>query len=190
MKITIDITPEQRALVSKYAIKQTLGGLSNLPRSDLAKASREHFQYTGLYGESAWHLFRYGNLDNLVKTLDYKNAELAPQRKGDGGWDDEITFRGITRQVDIKTSHSSSEYIDNLNLIVPKREYHSDTLYVLAFTIGKDRTNPDKTILAGWAPNEAVTKVWRASEPDKLCVPVTELRNLQYLRKTFADEQL
>lgn len=188
MKFTIEVTDEQRELVSKYAIKQTIGGLSNLAKSDLAKATREQYQYTGLFGESAWHLFRYGNLDKLIKTLDYKNAELAPQRKGDGGWDDEITFRGITRQVDIKTSHSVSDYVDNLNLIVPKREYHKNTIYVVAFTIGKSRTNPDKTILVGWAPNEAVTKVWRESEPDKLCVPVTELRNLLSLRKTFGNE--
>lgn len=188
MKIIIDVTDEQRELVSKYAIKQTIGGLSNLPKSDLAKASREHFQYTGLYGESAWHMFRYGHLNNLIKTLDKKNEELKPQRKGDGGWDDEITFRGVTRQVDIKTSHSSSDYVDNLDLIVPKREYHENTIYVLSFTIGNNRVAPLKTVLVGWAPNEAVTKVWRESEPDKLCVPVLELRNLLALKKTFADE--
>jgi len=183
--IIIEITDEQRELVKKYAIKQTIGGLSNLPPSDLAKASREHFQYTGLFGEASWHIFRFGHLNNLINTLDYKNKELASSRRGDGGWDDEITFRNITRQVDIKTSHSTTDYIDNLNLIVPKREYHQNTIYVLAFTIGKSRIEPDKVILAGWVPNESVIKVWRKDDPTKLCVPVSELRNINSLKKTF-----
>lgn len=186
--IEIEITEEQRKLVSNYAIKQTIGGISNLSKIDLEKASREHFQYTGLYGESAWHLFRYKNLDKLKETLDFKNKELKPKRKGDGGWDDEINFRGLSRQVDIKTSHSKSIYLDNLNLIIPKREYHEKTIYVAAFTIGKDRILPDKVILAGWAPNESVTKIWRDDEPNKLCVPVTELRDINNLKKTFCNE--
>lgn len=185
MKITIEINSEHKELVSEYAIKQTIGGLSNLDKFDLAKASREHFQYTGLYGEAIWHQFRYGNLDKLRATLDYKFSELRPKRKGDDGIDDEITFRGVTRKIDIKTSHSTSDYIDNLNLIVPKREYHENTIYIAAFTIGKDRVNPEKVILAGWAPNEAVTKIWRDSEPSKLCVPVPELRNLLAFKKIF-----
>lgn len=183
--ITIEFKPEYKNIVDEYAPKQTIGGLTNLSSYDIAKASRQDFQYTGIYGEIAWHLFRYNNLDKLISTLDSKYKELRPLRKGDDGIDDLLSFRNSTRKVDIKSTHSVSDNIEHLNLIVPKREYHENMIYVAAFIIGPNRQNPTHAILAGWANNEKITKVWRPDEPTKLCVPVAELRNISSLKKCF-----
>lgn len=181
----VKITDEHRQLVSEYAIKQTIGGLTNLSSSDIKKASREHFQYTGLYGEAAWHTFRYGNLDRLKDVLDMKYKICRDNGIGDGGYDDHITKNGHTRIIDIKSSHREFNDIHKLNLIVPKREYHENTIYVAAFTIGKTRVDVDYVILAGWANNERLVKSWRDDEPDKKCVPVSDLRDISLLKKIF-----
>lgn len=179
------MTDEYRKIVEEYAPKQTIGGLTNLSSFDIAKATRKDFQYTGIFGEIAWHVFRYGKLDKLIETLDMKYKELRPKRKGDDGIDDLLTFRDITKKIDVKATHWKNEDIGHLNLIVPKREYHENTIYVAAYTIGDNRQNPDKIILAGWANNERVTKIWRQDEPDKRCVPVSELRNMDLLKQCF-----
>lgn len=184
----IEMKQEYRTLVEEYAPKQTIGGLTNLNSHDIAKATRQDFQYTGIYGEIAWHVFRYGKLDKLRETLDQKFKELRPKRKGDDGIDDLLTFRNITKKIDIKATHWRDDNIDHLNLIVPKREYHENTIYVAAYTVGGDRQDPEKIILAGWANNERVTKIWRQDEPDKKCVPVSELRDMSLLKKCFGDE--
>lgn len=181
----IEITDKHRKVVAEYAPKQTIGGLTNLSSFDIAKATRQDFQYTGIYGEIAWHEFRYGNLEKLIETLDLKFKELRPLRKGDDGIDDLLTFRNVTKKIDIKTTHWKTEDINHLNLIVPKREYHENTIYVAAYTVGGNRQAPDKIILAGWANNERVTKIWRTDEPDKKCVPVSELRNISLLKQCF-----
>lgn len=181
----VEIRQEHRDLVSKYAIKQTIGGFTNLSSSDIKKATREHFQYTGLYGEAAWHTFRYGNLNKLRDLLDMKYEVCRENGIGDGGYDDHITKNGHTRIIDIKSSHREANDVHRLNLIVPKREYHENTIYVAAFTIGKDRINVDSVILAGWVNNERVIKPWRQDEPDKKCVPVSELRDINILKKIF-----
>lgn len=181
----IQVTEAHKKIVEEYAPKQTIGGLTNLSNHDIAKATRQDFQYTGIYGEIAWHEFRYGKLDHLIETLDMKYKELRPKRKGDDGIDDLLTFRNITKKIDIKATHWKTENIDHLNLIVPKREYHENTIYVAAYTIGNSRQDPEKIILAGWANNERVTKIWRADEPDKRCVPVSELREMKLLRQCF-----
>lgn len=181
----IKITDDHKKFVGEYAIKQTIGGRTNLQTNDLAKASREHFQYTGLYGELAWHLFRYGNLDKLKSTLDYKYDYCRTNKVGDGGYDDHLTVGEVTRIIDVKSSHRPVNDIERLNLIIPKNEYHENTIYVAAFSIGPSRVDVNEVILAGWANNERVTKIWRQDEPDKRCVPVTELRNLSALKKLF-----
>lgn len=183
--IIIDIKPEHKKIVDEYAPKQTIGGLTNLSNHDISKATRQDFQYTGIYGEIAWHLFRYKNLDKLIETLDTKYKELRPKRKGDDGIDDLLTFRGLTRKIDIKSTHCSNDDIERLNLIVPNREYHENTIYIAAYTIGKSRQNVEKVILAGWANNERVVKIWRLDEPNKRCVPVPELRKMSLLEKCF-----
>src|SRR5271163_661067 len=134
--ITIKVDPQYDAIITKYANHFTLGGFSNLGKSDLSKASRNSFQKTGLYGEVYWALHRYGSIEKLQKLLDKKVEVLVPlfgtsESRGDEGEDDSITSNGKTRLVDIKTSHSENkERIEHLNLIVPEREYHKNMVYV------------------------------------------------------------
>lgn len=180
---TIKITQEHRDFVTKYAPGQDIGGFSNLASKDLGKASRLDFQYTGIYGELAWYLYRYGNYDKLKNLLEYKFAILRPTKKGDNGFDDEITHNGMTRFIDIKSSHVKDiNKITNLNLVIPEREYHEKMIYVCAFTIGPNRERVEEVILAGWCANEQVTKKW-FYDPSKYCVPISDLRKLLALKK-------
>ena len=61
----VEITKEHQDFVVPYAKGRDLGGFSNLGKNDLQKSTRLDFQYTGLYGELAWYLFRYGNYEKL-----------------------------------------------------------------------------------------------------------------------------
>ena len=177
------ITSEHRDFVARYAPGQDIGGFSNLSKNDLSKASRLDFQYTGIYGELAWYLYRYGNLDKLQNLLEQKFRELRPQRKGDDGLDDIVTHNGKTRNIDIKSSYVPNvDKIQYLNLVVPEREYHPDMIYVGAFTVGSDRRNIDQVMLAGWCANEHITRRWKV-DPKKFCVSVQDLRDLSVLKK-------
>jgi hypothetical protein len=179
--ITIKINKEHTNIVHKYGICQTIGGYSNLNKSDLSKASRLEYQYTGIYGELAWHLYRRGNTNTLVSLLEHKFATLRPAGKGDNGFDDSITANGKTRLVDIKTSHVEDiAKIQYLNLVIPQREYHQNMIYVCAFTVGKNRSNVDSVILAGWEINECINKRWKYDSA-KWCVPVKDLRQMEEL---------
>jgi hypothetical protein len=184
--ITVPITDEHKATVLKYSPNQDIGGVSRLDPADLAKSSRLGFQHTGIYGELAWNLYRRGNTDELVKMLEHKFATLRPARKGDDGEDDTITHNGKTRKVDIKTSHITDEaQIPKLNLVIPEREYHTDMIYVAAFTIGNskdDRLNIDRVILAGWIRNEDVKDRWRY-DTKKFAVKVPDLKELATLKR-------
>jgi hypothetical protein len=181
--IEIKINEDLINLTEKYAIQQDIGGYSNLATIDLAKATRLDYQYTALYGEGAWYLYRYQSLEKLGKLLDYKFETLRPTRKGDDGYDDKIIHNSKTRLVDVKTSHVTDEKkIPRLNLVIPEREFHKDMIYVCAFSIGKTRREIEKVILAGWCANEYVTKRW-PYDPNKYCVPVEDLRNLDILKK-------
>ena len=184
----IKVTDKHREIVNEFAPKQTIGGISRLQSHDLAKASRQDFQYTGIYGEIAWHEFRYGNTDKLIETLKLKFETLRPLRKGDDGIDDLLHFRNITKKIDVKTTHWKDDEIGRLNLIVPKREYHENTIYVAAYAIGDSRQSPDHIILAGWANNERVIQIWRDDEPDKRCVPVSELRKMNVLKQCWQND--
>jgi hypothetical protein len=179
--ITIPITDIERSFISIYAQKQTIGGMSNLNKTDLNKASRFEFQLTGVAGEVSWYIHRFGNYDKLKTVLDEKFATLRPKNKGDGGFDDSITANEKTRLVDVKTSHSENiDRIQYLNLVIPQREMHENMIYVCAFTIGKDRSNIDSVILAGWEINECINKRWKYDSA-KWCVPVQDLRPMKEL---------
>lgn len=182
----IKINQEHRDFVTKYAPGQDIGGFSNLSSADLKKSSRLGFQYTGIYGELAWYIYRYGSYDKLHKLLEYKFETLRPTKQGDGGFDDQITHNGLTRLIDIKTTHIVDEdQVPKLNLVIPEREYHTNMIYVCAFTLGEDkndRKNIEKVILAGWCANENVTNRWRI-DPNKYAVNVNDLRNLDVLKK-------
>ena len=152
----IKITQEHRDFVAEYAPKQTIGGFSNLSKDDLSKATRHDYQITGIMGELAFALYRYGNYDKLKALLDQKYRELRPARKGDNGLDDIITHNSTTRYIDIKSSHVSNiDKIMHLNLVVPEREYHQKMIYVAAFTIGNNRQEVKEVVLAGWPVNTA-----------------------------------
>jgi hypothetical protein len=180
---TISITPEHYEFVAQYAPKQDIGGFSNLSAHDLNKATRHDYQITGVLGELSWYLFRYGNYNKLQALLDQKHQELRPLHKGDGGLDDIITYNGYTRKIDIKSSHVTDiDKISHLNLVIPEREFHTNMIYVCAFTVGPNRTQVEEVVLAGWCVNEDVHKRWRY-DPHKYCVPVPELRKLEVLQK-------
>lgn len=189
---TIKITQEHKDFVAKYAPGQDIGGFSNLSSSDLGKSSRLGFQWTGIYGELAWAIFRRGSLDHLRKLLEMKFRTLRPSGQGDGGFDDEISHNGSTRLIDIKSTHITDEtQIPRLNLVIPEREFHQKMIYVCAFTIGEDkndRLNVDRVILAGWCSNENVVSRWRI-DPKKYAVSVPNLRPLSALKKIMKPEE-
>jgi hypothetical protein len=178
----INITKEHQDFVKQYAPNQDIGGFSNLSSSDLNKSSRLGFQYTGIFGELAWYLYRYASLDKLQKLLEYKFAELRPTNTGDGGFDDVVTHNNFTRLIDIKSSHTTLEKIPSLNLIVPEREYHQKMIYVAAFTLGSTRQDVSQVVLAGWCANEHISQRW-FYDPNKYCMPVSKLKNLSSLKK-------
>ena len=186
--ITIKADKQYDEVINKYANHFTLGGFSNLNKSDLGKASRNSFQKTGLYGEVYWSIYRYGSIDKLVALLDKKVEVLVPlfgtsASRGDGGEDDSITSNGRTRLVDIKTSHcENKERIQYLNLVIPERELHKNMVYVAAFTIGKTREAVDEVVLAGWCVSEDITKRWGV-DPKKWCVPTKDLRDMSELEE-------
>lgn len=182
----IKINQEHRDFVAKYAPGQDIGGFSNLSSSDLKKSSRLGFQYTGIYGELAWYIYRYGDYSKLGELLDYKFANLRPTKQGDGGFDDKITHNGFTRLVDVKSTHvTDKEWISKLNLVIPEREYHENMIYVCAFTVGpssEDRLNVNEVILTGWVANEHVVDKW-VKDPKKYAVKVPNLKKLPALKK-------
>ena len=181
--ITIDVNEEHIKFINKYAEYQTIGGFSNLSKSDLSKASRLNFQKTGVAGELAFYLYRYNSYKKLESILDSKFKNLRPAGKGDGGFDDSLTFNNKTRLIDIKSSHVEDEKkIQYLNLIIPEREFHTNLIYVAAFVVGPNRENPKKVILVGWAINEDVHKRWKY-DPNKYCVPVSDLRDMRELEQ-------
>lgn len=178
---TIKINNDHKIFVNTYAEKQNIGGLSNLSKDDLAKSSRLGFQFSGIYGEMSFYLWRYGNYDKLKALLDYKFLNLRPSRKGDGGHDDDVMIGGIRKLIDIKASHVSDvNKIKYLNLIIPQREFHKNLIYVAAFVVGNDRFNADQVILAGWEYSENITKKWPI-DPAKYCVPFSDLRDMKEL---------
>lgn len=183
--IKIDIPNEYRSLIAKYANEFNLGGYSNLNKDDLAKSSRLGYQYTGLAAELAFVLFRGRSIEDFEQMLQYKVDVLKPQRLGDNGYDDHITFNGFTRQVDVKGTHILSEdKIPYLNLIIPEREYHNNMIYVAAFPCGKTREDVSHVFLAGWEITEKIVERWYLDDR-KFCVPVPKLRDIERLKKFF-----
>jgi|ERR1700722_1044356 len=179
----IKISNEHFKFIENQAPKLDIGGFSNLDRKDLTKASRLDYQYTGLYGELAWYMHRYNSFDKLSNLLDYKFEVCRKNNIGDSGYDDSITHNEKTRFVDIKTTHIDDEKrIKYLNLVIPPRELHEQMIYICAFSIGKDRKNVDKVILAGWEINECITDRWKY-DSNKYCVSVPRLRPMKELEK-------
>lgn len=182
----IKIEKEHIDFTSKYGENQNIGGFSNLSPDDLKKSSRLGFQYTGIYGELAWYIYRYGSSEKLAELLDFKFQNLRPNKKGDGGFDDKVEKNGLVRLIDIKSTHvSDKDWIPKLNLIIPEREYHKNMIYVCAFTVGNnsnDRLNINEVILSGWCANEHVSDRW-SKDPKKYAVPVSSLKKLSILKK-------
>jgi len=179
----IVITNEHKQIVKEYAPGLDIGGFSNLSKADLNKSSRLEYQYTGLYGELAWYIYRYGEVgvDKFIATQTVKNSTIKPGQ-GDGGYDDRIQF-DISRLIDVKASHVIEESkIQYLNLVIPPRELHNDSLYIAAFTIGKDRINVDEVVLAGYVLSENVKDKWKYDNY-KFAVAVKNLSNLDELNE-------
>lgn len=184
--ITVQIDPKYLPLVENYAAKLDLGGRSNLSSSDLGKATRNEFQYTGLFGEIAYRQWLYGHADDLFPLLNDKLAHYEKTSQGDNGRDDEITYNGFTRFVDVKSSHTNDiRRIKNLNLIVPENEFHEKQIYIAAFTLGSSRIKIDQVILAGFCYSEDLWRKWPIDR-SKFCVPVTELRDMERLKEKLA----
>jgi len=184
----IPVTEKLTKFVASQAPRFDLGGFSNLKKADLGKSSRLGFQYTGLYGESAWYIYRYASLRKLKDLLDYKFDNYTKTGKGDGGEDDNLRFEGHDRLVDIKSSHITDfSQVRSLNLVIPPRELHENMIYVAAYTLGTDKTNREKVdqvILAGWCLNEEVTDRW-GYDPAKYAVQVNKLHPMHELNKAL-----
>lgn len=181
--VKIKITQDIKDFVAKFAEKQNIGGFSNLKKFDLNKASRLDFQYTGLYGEAAWYLWRHGSIDKLETLLLEKETEFKNTKKGDNGLDAIINFNGVDKQVDIKSSYvDKEEKINTLNLVVPEREYHDDQIYVGAFTIGKSRKDIDEVVLKGWCLTEDIKDRWHYDR-SKYAVKSKDLKDMDLLKK-------
>lgn len=179
--ISIQLNDEHRKIIADRAPSLDIGGFSNLASNDLGKATREDFQITGIAGELAWYLFRHGNESKFIETFDHKANTIVPKGKGDNGFDDSITFNNKTRFVDIKSSHVENEdKIQYLNLVIPQREYHNNMIYICAFTVGKDRRNVDRVILAGWETSEYITDRWKYDN-NKFAVQTKNLRPMKEL---------
>lgn len=179
--IDVVLNKEHLSFVDSRAPSLDIGGFSNLKKKDLTKASRLDYQYTGLYGELAWYLHRYGDYNKFQHILDYKLEICRKNNIGDSGYDDSITHNNKTRYLDIKSTHVDNEVrINNLNLVIPPREFHDNMIYICAFTVGKTRRAVDKVVLTGWCINEDVHKKWEYDKT-KFCVPVRELRDIKEL---------
>lgn len=182
----IEITQDHQDFVAIHSPDLDIGGFSNLNNDDLSKASRLDYQYTGLYGELAWYMYRYNSTNKLKDLLNIKLNTCKKAGIGDNGYDDSITSNNKTRLVDIKTSHITDiNKINNLNLIIPPRELHTNMIYICAFSIGKNRRNVNKVILSGWCINEDIKDKWKY-DTNKFCVPVLKLRDMttidQYIK--------
>jgi len=183
--LTVKVNEQISSFVKFQAPRFDIGGMSNLGQNDLNKASRLDFQYTGLYGESAWYQQRYGSLTKLSSLLDYKYETFTNTGKGDEGEDDSLIINGEARKVDIKTSHViDPDRIRSLNLIVPMRELHKDMIYISAFTVGPERTNVEKVLFAGWVFNEDIKDRFHYDE-SKFAVKVKDLRPISTLLKVL-----
>lgn len=179
--INISLTEDHFNLIEQRAPSLDIGGFSNLKKADLSKASRLDYQYTGLYGELAWYLHRYGNYEKFKNVLDYKFDTCRKNNVGDSGFDDSITHNNKTRFLDVKATHiEDKKRIPSLNLVIPPREFHKNMIYVCAFTIGKDRRHVDDVFLAGWCITEDIYKKWKYDDT-KYCVPVSDLRDIKEL---------
>ena len=181
--LKITFSDNDKELIKSFAPKFDIGGYSNLSKNDLAKASRLDFQYTGLYGELAWNIFRYKSSERFKDLLDYKFDTCKKASTGDFGFDDSITANNKTRYIDIKSSYSKDEErIKYLNLIVPQKEYHPNMIYIAAFTIGKSRTDIDYAIISGWCINEDLKTKWKL-DPNKFSMETSKLRPIDDLKQ-------
>lgn len=170
-------------LVKEYAPKFDLGGRSNLSALDLAKASREDYQYTGLFGELAWYRHRYGE-PGIQKWKEWADFKLN-RGTGDNGEDDNITFRGTARLLDVKTSWAASiERVKQLCCVVAPKELHDNMVYVQAFAIGSERQKINDVVLAGWCLNEDLKEPWYFDK-SKFAVRFERLTPPENLTKYF-----
>lgn len=185
--IIISIDQEIRDFAAHWAPIDTINGFSNLSSDDLAKATRVEYNYTGLFGEAGWYRWRYGT-DGLKKLHSFKEIKAEvwrTERKGDGGEDDRITFRGTPRFLDVKTTHiKSASDAARMNLVVAPGELHPNMVYVAAFAVGPNRQNATEVVLAGWCLNEDLKERFFA-DPVKFAVKVRKLTPIENLSKHF-----
>lgn len=185
----IPVSEKMSQFVASQAPRFDLGGFSNLKKADLNKSSRLGFQFTGLYGETAWYMYRYGSFKKLKALLDFKYDNYTKTGKGDDGEDDSFEFEGSRRLIDIKSTHVTDfSQVRTLNLVIPPRELHDNMIYIAAYTIGPDKGNREKVeqvVLAGWCLNEEVTERW-GYDPAKYAVKVKNLHPMSELNKALA----
>lgn len=190
--IEIKIDKKYNSFIEEYSKKLTLNGFSNLSKNDLAKNSRTDYQKTGLFGEAAFFIYRYGNIDKLKINLDNKLEHYFKSGEGDAGKDDQINYNGKIRYIDVKSSHcQDEERIKYLNLIIPEREIHRDQkmIFIAAFTIGEERSNIDRVVLAGWVYGEDVLDRW-SIDKSKWAVKVRNLTDMNELNKFIGNKNV
>ena len=185
--ITVQIDPKYLPLVENYAAKLDLGGRSNLSSSD--SSARQLVMSSNIRVSLVKSPIVSGYMDTpmiFFHSSMYKLAHYEKTGQGDNGRDDEITYNGFTRFVDVKSSHTNDiRRIKNLNLIVPENEFHEKQIYIAAFTLGSSRIKIDQVILAGFCYSEDLWRKWPIDR-SKFCVPVTELRDMERLKKKLA----
>lgn len=186
--IVIQVDDEIREFVTRWAPVDTVNGFSNLSKEDLGKATREEYQFTGLYGEAAWYRWRHGaaGLQKLNALKEIKTEVWKTEKKGDGGEDDRIALRdGVERLLDVKTSYQGKYPLERLNLVVPKKEFHEGTVYVAAFIQGHSRKEIEQVAIAGWCLSDDVKlHLWRY-DTAKYGVPVPRLTPIESISKYF-----
>jgi hypothetical protein len=178
----INLPKDVIEFINSQGSRFDIGGFSNLNKNDLNKATRHDYQLVGLGGEASWFLRRDGNIERWKKMLDMKYAHWEKTGKGDDGIDDIFYQDGIRKGIDVKTSHVEDiKKIQYLNLIIPKREFHDNRIYVAAFTIGPARNNFKHVALVGWiASHEIDDKLLWKGDPSgkKYGIPMSKLHKL------------
>lgn len=123
---------------------------------------------TSITGEYALHRALFGGTERFL----LRRAQMAQQTSGDNGTD--VTGA----RIDVKSTAWRGGDPCGAHLIVPPREHHPETVYVLALVEAR------RVGLAGWADSDQVAEYGGAHPqyPDRYAVPSTDLIPLPPLR--------
>lgn len=164
--LKIQITKNELSIIQGYAQKAQLGGKSNIRTSDRMQTLAGD-QLTAQLGEAALSKYITGSISLYEKTRQERDKD---RWRGDNGSD------LLGYKIDVKTSRARRGMNFPYNLWIREKEYHADTIYILA-VIPENETD---VYFLGWCYGEDV----KNKNGDRY-----EL-NSRYMRKmhTFASE--